>query len=739
MIIQNKLAVAVLFSCLAVFAAPNQPLQPRVTLEVSQGLCPNGAFVPYRSEDGSPADLNIWGGYCPADQKQPPLARTSIFRAPRYLRLYLSGYSSSPSLALERMSDGSKYFIVPYDGRIDRWFPYDFELPEGLVGKPVRLVLDGDANTWRAFSEPLEGSKPPPGDALKILSITALHFSLMMVCAMALVAFAVLRGVRDTVQAGVVALVGAALPGYVIFWFAFFSPRLGRYFAYLIPLAAIVGLVLCVRRLDSAGRSVLKPLLAPVFLTGVVTLLVLSTGYLNGGRRNPLGVAAMRFSHHLPDDNEIPFLVAQGVKAKNVPKPLLSDWLSSDRPPLQAGITLAQFPFFRRPWDEGYQAVGVLSQSLWIFGLWLLLSAFRVEPRAIGLVLVTCLFSGFVFVNSFFVWPKLIAAAYTLGFLAAFVAGRAKERSAVKSWIAPGCLLAFSLLSHGGAVFALLPMVVLVLFLDRPVQFRRLLATGALCAVLYLPWILYQKFFDPPGDRLLKYHLAGVEPLNSRTFSQTLFAAYSALSFHQIADYKAANFATATAHGWTYLRGVADLITALITSSGEPLPKAAAIANSLRAEAFFYIGPCLGFLMLGPLALLAGIARRFRSVEWRDACLLWLLTTASIAVWCLLMFGPAKTVVHTGSYAVILFAMAGSVLALWAVSRWLALFIAVLQIVLNVLLYAILIRTPFPGGFLPEGSLRFDTLLLCLGSLAAVFVLLGRIAQHQPREASAEI
>jgi hypothetical protein len=315
-IIRYKLAVAAWLSCLSIFAAPNQPIQPRVTLEVSQGLCPNGAFVPYRAEDGAPADLHIWGDYCPADQKQPPLpplARTSIFPAPRYLRIYLCTYAQSQNLALERMSDGAKYLISPYDATLDRWRPYDFELPEDWVGKPVRL--DRAAGTWGAFSEPVEGGKPVAGDALMIFYMTAMHFALIMVCAMALAAVAVLRGVRDTVHAGLIVLIGAALPGYLMFWLVFFSPRLGRYLAYAIPFVAGLALILCRRRLDINGLRVMKSLVAPVLLVGAVALLVLSTGYLNGGRRSPLALAAMRFSHPLPSDNELPFRLATGVKA----------------------------------------------------------------------------------------------------------------------------------------------------------------------------------------------------------------------------------------------------------------------------------------------------------------------------------------------------------------------------------------------------------------------------------------
>ncbi len=110
---------------------------------------------------------------------------------------------------------------------------------------------------------------------------------------------------------------------------------------------------------------------------------------------------------------------------------------------------LAHFPLFRRPREQGYTVISVLAQSLWIFGLWLLLSALELNPRAISMALAACLFSGFAFLNTFFVWPKMLAAAYGFGFLAAFVVKPPKQ-FAWLGWALPGTLLAFSLLSHGG-------------------------------------------------------------------------------------------------------------------------------------------------------------------------------------------------------------------------------------------------------------------------------------------------
>jgi hypothetical protein len=721
-----------LSSCTTAYAVPEQPVEPRVTLELNEGFCPNGALGPLVPAAGDPRSLHSWGSYCGGRPQTPLDAKTSSFIAPEYFAIYLTGFSESPILSLQRVSDGSKFVLAPWTS-LSYWTRYDYRVPRDWQGKLVRLVLEDTSarGLWKAFSEPLKSDgEPPMGDALTILSLTLLHFLAIMLCAATLTALAIQRGVRDVVNAGVIALAAMALPGYFSFWLTLLSPRLAHYVAVLTIAVAVAGLVLCIRRLDGEGRSVLKALLAPVLLIGGVALLVLSAGFLYGGWNDPLTAARVRFPHSLPPDNELPFTLAQGAQMGHIPKPLFGDWLSSDRPPLESGIVLSQFPMFRKPHrEQAYTVVGALAQSFWIFALWLLLSAFRLKSRAIVLALTACLFSGFVFLNTFFVWPKLLAAAYTLGFLAAFVARRPKEDSALQSWIAPGALLSFGLLSHGGTVFTLIPMLPLILWFTRPWQIKRMTAAVSFAFILYLPWTFYQKFSDPPGDRLLKYHLAGVEEVDNRSFLEAAKASYGALSFRQIVTYKTANFEMALGGGWQNLENTGVLLKELVSAGGAAV--AAPHVLAVRSNMFFRMAACLGFFILTPYALLAGIARRFRSVEWRAACAFWILTLASIGVWSLLMFTPGSTSIHQGAYATVLLAMAAAVLSLWALSPRLALIVTVLQIGLNVLIYGPLTRVPYVGGVLVDGIVHVDTLLLCFFSLSGVGALLWMLVQRE--------
>ncbi|WP_457395555.1 hypothetical protein, partial [Roseateles sp. P5_E1] len=45
-----------------------------------------------------------------------------------------------------------------------------------------------------------------------------------------------------------------------------------------------------------------------------------------------------------------------------------------------------------------------------------------------------------------------------------------------------------------------------------------------------MPWIAYQRFIDPPGDRLIKWHFAGKVPPGTESALHALVDAYSHLT-----------------------------------------------------------------------------------------------------------------------------------------------------------------------------------------------------------------
>jgi hypothetical protein len=549
-----------------------------------------------------------------------------------------------------------------------------------------------------------------------------------MVPCFALCAFAAWRGVDDPLVLGALALVEIGLSGYLAFWAWFLSPHLGHAISVLLPTAGTVVLIWFVPKLNATARSALKRLAVPALLTFCASLMVLAAGFLYGGMESPIATQRTRFSHPLMGDNALAFIFAGQVHSGHIKKPMIGDWQSSDRPPLQTGMVLGQWPFLSQRKELAYSIVATVSQSLWMFALWLLLGAFEVNRRAASLVLTISMFSGFAFLNSFYVWPKLFGAAFMIAFSAFFLPPGSAARLRDKPLLAaiPGALLALGVLSHGASFFAAFGIAVAALLLRLKVPFKQVALMACVCALLYLPWTLYQKLFDPPGDRLLKWHLAGVTQVDPRPFLQVLTSSYRHLTFSQLLYNREQSGGRFFDHVQEYWGRMGHLVPALLSGSAGHA-RVVELLSEERVLLFFYLFPALGFLILGPLALAAGFSKRYRSVEWLAGFRMWLYVFCVLVVCWVLMFPPEGGVIFVQPYVTALLAFAGSTLALWSVSRWLALAGGALQITLNVLAYGIYMREPGTPGMLTEGALQYGNLALFFAAVVGFIVVLPQI------------
>lgn len=724
----SAVAVSVMLSAASACygAGAAAPLAADFSLASTGGFCQDGAWS---QAPGKPVHLKIFGSFCAAGDRTVGTAKTTYFPAPDNLSLYLAGYPNGRDLTLfvENTASGEKFAIIPLPEPGDSWQRYTFALPARWRGQPIDLT-GGDRSTavhgWLAFSEPVLESSTDWGirDALWLLIAAIVHFALLALPAMAACAWAAAKGIRNSVTLAGIALVAIAAVGYLGFWIYLLSPELGSHYRYGVDLAIGAAILFCIqfRRLDCEGRKALQSLILPAFLTGAAALLVLSTGFLYEGVSSPLETPARRFSHQLPPDNQIPFLLAEHVREGRIPRPMLGDWLSSDRPPLQTGIVLSQYAFMLRK-ALGYTVLSAILQSLWVLGAWSVLQSFQVDRRAAALALGVTLFSGFVFVNTFFVWPKLLAAAFLLtltAYLHEIEQGRVKAGIGASGMA--GSLAAFALLAHGGSAFGLLGLGLLAIFVGRRGLTWRLLGTSAMAFVfIYLPWILYQKVLDPPGDRLLKMHLAGVDKPDQRPVFETLVRAYTDLGFSGVLHNKLANLKPFYNHPLIYWSGWVELLS----GSGQP----GALAGQLRAIMFFEFFPALGLLGLCVVALAIGLNPGKRPAEWSAAARIWLLIGCTNAIWILLMFGPGTTFVHQGTYLTMILAFVGGALALWAVAPWVACTLGGSQIFLSLWLYFVLMREPVPNGPLMQGAASVSVGLLAVTALGATVAILGRI------------
>jgi hypothetical protein len=517
-------------------------------------------------------------------------------------------------------------------------------------------------------------------ETLKLLGFFALHLALTGLPAVAAALLAARLGNRSVPVLLAISLAASGLLAFVTFWAYYWDRTIGETFSFLTAFGSAAAIVWALAL--GVERPLLHALAAPFLLWALGSAFVLFLGFLHGGADGSLGVAATRFIG-LPSDNDVPNFFSEWFYLHGhhgTPPIFPPDWLASDRPPLQVGYVLAQRPF---GWDKAglhYQVLGVLLQQLWIVGLWALLLAARVGRLTRALAMAVVLVSGLAIVNGFFVWPKLLPAALLLA-AAALVMTPLWEELRRSLWGAAlfAALCGLALLAHGSSVFGVIPLLAIAALRGLP-SWRWIGVAALVGVVLIAPWSAYQKYGDPPGNRLTKWTLAGVTEVDDRSTSEAVVDAYGEAGFGGALHNKAENFVTMAGGG----PAVETLKNGFDDGSLE------GIVMSVRAVTFFNLLPSLGLLLLGLVAMAAGYARGRRGPpEWNFALRCLGVVAIGCLAWGLLEFGSdaSRTVIHIGTYLLPILAMAGTVVGLRVVLPRFAIYWVGLQALLSLALY----------------------------------------------------
>jgi hypothetical protein len=664
--------------------------------------------------------VRAWGSWSGSDLNTGSLT-LGPFPAPAHLRFAVGGYPPYPGLALRLDRPGTTETIAinaPAVG--ERWRVIDQPLPEAWRGQPIQLVaVDNSKVTggWIAITEPIRGGV---GDgatglwqSLGAWALNGLLFGVLWLAATRLLA------PRNLVPAPWLPLLSAgvvAALGHLAFWAYFAHPSAGIVFALLLLLGAFV---LWVRAAPPSPAAAAEAA-AVARLAVLIGFFYLALFHLLPSSLDFYQLAANRFRTELPTDNELPHAVASRLYAGEPLRQKAADWLSSDRPPLQSGWQLLTWPVLAlldvapRP-ASGTAALWL--QLAWVAAAYGLLRTLQLNPRRAAAWVAVIALSGFFLQNTTFTWPKLSASAFACGAFALWVLptpGVPRRRALL---VGAG-LAALGWLSHGGIAFSFLALVPWILWRCWRGEWRGWLAAALVFGALSAPWLAYQKLYDPPGNRLLKWHLGGQVPKDARGTWQTIRENYAALSGREIWAHKLKNLELQISGRW-------EALTEL------EFPE----ATDRRNQEFFVTSRALTWWLFG-LALVPVVWRRLatapglRPALARSHAALFAWVAVTIPLWCLLLFEGGQAVIHQGSYAAMLGAFV--LLSAWyelAHRRWI-LAIAGCQAIS-------LVTTWAPGNRVVHGDfspLSFGFAVLGGAGLVAI-VLNGARASNPPEAA----
>jgi hypothetical protein len=648
-----------------------------------------------------PAGLVIWRSSCDSGDKDTGYIASKPFTARTYVALYLAGYPGTfgVRLALENLRTGQQLPLLLERLPRELWHLYYFPVPRDWIKQPVRVVAEDNATGrfgWVAFAIPPQGNVDRWFGVRLLLLCLGLSL-LTMLPAVAACSVAARRGATNLVDLTSIGLLALGFVGYFGFWIYFLSRRAGEVYSWGTLLTSIVILIrAAASRSTHFDHSLLWRIARPWLLVATASLFIVNLGFIYG-KYGPLQeYSAGRFGPpFLSVDNWLPKILADDVYQNHIPKPMFGDWLSSDRPPLQAGSVLWHYAWLHGNREIAYQILGTTLQLTFLAALWAYLDAAGVNRRAMALVMAATLFAGFTIENSFFVWPKLLPVGFLLIIIAYLFTPRYESaRKDRRTAIMVGSSAALAMLCHGGSVFGLIGIALTLLLLGR-LPGLRFIAIAALTAiVVYLPWSLYQKYYDPPGDRLLKMHLAATpEPRPEISFGHLVVQKYKEARWIGTLRNKRVAFSTLF-DDRSFQKRMHDAAQYLFF--GNPQQRAVEVA-SLRDTMFlrwFWSIDLLSFVIFA--WMVCAVLRKPRNAEFRQGSVLWICTALTLLNWCLLMFAGG-TIVHQGCYFTEIAAFAAGVLTLWAISARLAAIFVACHVALTFALYVFL-APPSPPG-----------------------------------------
>lgn len=617
-----------------------------------ESLHNNAKVLEFQSKGGL-----LWESGIHAGENQGELI-SPLFKAPRFIALFVGAFFPSDNnlhVYLEKESTKERFSLNMLDSPGHR-IETAWVLPTEWVGEEVRLRYVDQSTIsggWMIASSPQKinwvkllqihlGS-------LTVVPVYIFHFFLFWIPGLTIAYWILGRFNLSPKLFLVIALIANGFLGFVSFWVYFFKSDLGKQFSYVIAGIAIWGMIQTYRKhlLPTVLhiRTYFINWVMPLTLMFLIGLFYVAIAF-SQSQSHKADMFQFRFFDWVAPDNIIPQRFSEKLYDNEDPRKILGNWLSSDRPPLQAGIVLSH-----RPWMDKitetvsahYQILGIILQSTWVIGIWLFCLRLKLSIRQSLMVILFCAFSGFFLFNSLFVWPKLLAATFCFfSFIFLVPQFRFPEISLTVQVVLASVAAGLGMLSHGGIFFTLFAIALFLLIPRYFLGIKHTILGIVLVLLIYSPWVAYQRFYNPPGDNLLKVNLAHVMIEDERPASQAISDAYGALTSQQIVENKWGNF---------YSLWNPKFLKYTIGLALQKPGKWANFFYQKRKQEAEHIIQTLGLLHLGWLILVGAWFLKKPPFSTRPYGVLFGILGVNLFLWLLILFGPGMASIHSGSYA----------------------------------------------------------------------------------------
>lgn len=467
-----------------------------------------------------------------------------------------------------------------------------------------------------------------------------------------------LKGKLSAKHFTIASILSAISLGYITYLLYAFNNTAGKIGTFIIYtsigiLLAVIVYGIVVKKISFNLQNSLLHLFIPIILT-----LLISIGY------NSLLFGCVRHGETTPQsqyclitdstfDNVLPLNFAQALYNESGDVSV-GDWRSVDRPPIQSGLMLLNMPVASRLINETayYQILATFLQCLWLVAAFEVARMMRFKDKKLLLASILILITNcFIFINTIFVWPKLLAGTVLfLGMLAFFQ--RKEGKYTTESIILTSSAIGLSFLLHGAIVFTIIPLVLYMIYKRTHFTLKASLIGLTTIVALVGSWTIYVASQDSSSGRLIKWWIAGQVIADDKGTLSTILDAYLKPPLSSIISNKVNNVKMLVAPD-----SLEDIKPIIVR------PDKLLSTDTLLTGYFF---PSLGVSIVGIFLVgIRSLVRTRRVTKRQDATekVMIIIGFGSLLFWALLSYGPpnATTLTFAGSYTtLLLFAVAGS-------------------------------------------------------------------------------